>query len=98
MGTSAPSWASAVLETAADAVGLPVDEIRAQLGQGNSLAQIAETQGVGEDDLIDAMLAPLAKRIDGAVARGRLTDEEAATALTRAADRATQAINKVPGQ
>jgi hypothetical protein len=81
----------------ADALGMPIDDVRADLGSGISLAQIADTRGVGEQVLIDALLGPVTARIDQAVDRGRLTDEAAAAALERATTRAEKAISRVPG-
>jgi hypothetical protein len=85
------------LGAAADVLGLSIGEIRAQLEEGNSLMQIAETQGVANDDLVDAILAPFAKQIEQAVERGRLTEDAAAEALEKAIERVGEAIQKVPG-
>lgn len=88
---------AAGLEAAADVLGLSIDEVRAQLQEGSTLAQIAEAQRVGEDALIDAILAPVVKQIEQAVERGGLTEDEAAEALVKAAGRVQEAIEKVPG-
>ena len=83
------------LHAAADALGLSIDEVRAQLEEGNSMAQIAEAQGVSDDRLISAILVPFVKQIEQAVERGRLAEEEATEALEKAAERVAEAIHKV---
>jgi hypothetical protein len=88
-------WAG--LRAAGEVFGLSVDEVRTQLEEGNTLAQIADAQGVDEDVLIEAILAPVAQRIEQAVERGQLTDQEAAEALDRATGRVSEAIHKMPG-
>jgi polyhydroxyalkanoate synthesis regulator phasin len=88
-------WAG--LDAAAEALGLAVAGLRTQLEEGNTLAQIADAQGVDEDSLIEAILAPAAQRIQRAVERGRLTDDQASEALDRATEQVSEAIHKVPG-
>ena len=85
------------LEAAADLIGLSVDEVRAQLAEGATLAEIAGTHGVDEGALVDAMTAPVAGQIDRAVKGGRLTEEEAAEALAKVTERVSEAIHRVPG-
>lgn len=85
------------LEAAADLIGLSVDEVRAQLAEGATLAKIAGTHGVDEGALVDAMTAPVAGQIDRAVKGGRLTEEEAAEALATVTERVSEAIHRVPG-
>ena len=85
------------LTAVADALGMAIDDVRADLESGISLAQIADNRGVGEQVLIDALLGPMIARIDQAVDRGRLTDEAAGGALDRATRWAKEAIARVPG-
>ena len=81
----------------ADALGMPIDEVRAELEAGIGLAQIAEDRAVEEQDLIDALLSPVIARIDQAVDRGRLTDDAAAEAVEKATQRAKDVIAKTRG-
>jgi hypothetical protein len=85
------------LSAAVDALGMTIDEVRTALAAGTSLAGIAEARGVTEEALIDALLNPVIERIERAVERGHLTDEEAAEALEKATRRAQDAIKQVPG-
>lgn len=56
------------LEVAAETLGLTADEVRTQLQDGKSLAEIAEAQGVDKQDLIDALVAAGEARLDEAKA------------------------------
>jgi hypothetical protein len=85
------------LEAAADVMGLSIDDVRARLADGATLAEIAGTHGVDEGTLVDAMTAPVAGQIEQAVKRGRLTEEEAAEALAKVTERVSEAIHTVPG-
>lgn len=85
------------LEAAADVIGLSVDDLRARLADGATLAGIAGTHGVDEGTLVGAMTAPVAGPIEQAVKRGRLTEEEAAEALAEVTERVSEAIHRVPG-
>ena len=87
----------AALRSAAGLLGMSADELWAQLEEGNSLVQIAETREVTEHELVEAIVAPLAEQLERAVELGRITDERAAEALDQLAQRVVEAINKIPG-
>ena len=88
---------AAALNAAAEALGMPIDDVRTELEAGISLAQIAEDRGTKEQELIDALLSPVVARIDQAVDRGRLTDDAAAEAVEKATERAQDFIARIPG-
>ena len=56
------------LEVAAKTLGLTTEELRTQLQDGKSLADIAKAQGVDKQELIDALVAAGEKRLDEAKA------------------------------
>jgi len=56
------------LEVAAKTLGLSTDELRTQLRDGKSLAEVAKAQGVDKQKLIDALVAAGEKRLDEAKA------------------------------
>jgi hypothetical protein len=66
------------LEAAADALGMTVEDLRAALRDGQTLAEVAEAQGVDRETLVGALVAAANARLDEAVADGDLTEEEAA--------------------
>ena len=65
------------LEAAAQALGVSTDELREQLRDGKTLAQVAEDRDVGKQKVIDAMVAEATARIDEKVQTGDITTEQA---------------------
>jgi len=59
----------ASLETAAGAIGISVEDLRTQLRDGQSLAAIAEANGVGTEALVDALTEDARARITEMVQR-----------------------------
>ena len=56
------------LEAAADAIGISVDDLVAALRDGQSIAQVAEANGVDVQTVIDAMVANGTERLEEAIA------------------------------
>jgi polyhydroxyalkanoate synthesis regulator phasin len=52
------------LATAAEVLGISEDELRTQLEDGQSIAQVAEAQGVDVQDVVDALVAQATERLD----------------------------------
>jgi hypothetical protein len=65
------------LDALAKTLGLSVDELRTQLRDGKSIADIAKAQGVEIDTVIDQLVASATSKLDEAVKNGRLTQEKA---------------------
>ena len=59
------------------AIGIEVDALREALRNGQTIAEVAEANGVEVQAVVDALVADAIARIDEAVANGRLTQEEA---------------------
>ena len=66
-----------ILATAASFLGMTEAELREEL-QDKTLAEIAKEQGKTAAGLVQQLVATQTKRIDEAVADGKLTDEQAA--------------------
>jgi polyhydroxyalkanoate synthesis regulator phasin len=66
-----------VLEVAAEAVNLPVEDVRERLAGGESLSDIAASQNIDEETLTNDLVAALTDRINQAVADGDLDQEQA---------------------
>ncbi len=62
---------------AAEALGLTEDELRSRTQDGQTLADVAEAEGVPETELVDALVAAARTRLAEAVTDGRLTQAEA---------------------
>jgi polyhydroxyalkanoate synthesis regulator phasin len=65
------------LDVAAEELGLTVEELREQLHDGASLAEIAEDQGVEVDDLVGVMVEAAEESLAAAVDDGRIDQERA---------------------
>jgi len=86
------------LETAAAYLGLTEVQLRTELESGKTLAQIATAQGKTAAGLVDALVAAAHKKLDQAVAAGRLTRAEADSLLTGIEQRITDFVNgRFPG-
>lgn len=70
----------------AEILGLEGSEIREALRIGSSIAELAEAQGIGSADIVDAIVARAGERLDTAVENGRIDD-------TQAAERAEGLVN-----
>ena len=80
------------LGTVAEVLGLEADELRSQLADGATIADIA---GDDVDAVIDALVAEKTERIAQAVEDGRLTQEEADAKLAEVEDRVTDKVNGI---
>jgi uncharacterized protein YidB (DUF937 family) len=81
------------LSTVADALGISEDDLRTALGNGQTLAEVAESEGVDVQAVIDAIVAAHEEHLAAAVANGRLTQDEADELLADAEERATAIVN-----
>lgn len=77
----------------AELVGTDTDGLKAALGEGNTLAEIAQENGIEAQTVIDAMVEKANTRIDTAVEAGKLTAEEAETRKSEAATRIEDLVN-----
>jgi hypothetical protein len=85
------------LDTAAGAIGIPADQLRAEL-PGKSLAQVAQTHGTDSTAVVTALQTAAHTRIDQAVANNRLTADQANTIKTNLDSRITDLVNQVMPQ
>jgi len=81
------------LDIAAQALGMTAEDLHTALQGGQTLAQVAEAQGVDVQVVIDAMVAERTNHINDEVASGELTQEEADQKLADLAARVTDAVN-----
>ncbi|WNC15347.1 hypothetical protein [Brevibacillus brevis] len=71
---------------------LDADQLEEQLKAGKTLAQVAEAQGVDEDDVIDLLVKQQADKLAEAVKAGKLTQEQADKMSENAADRVKEKV------
>ncbi len=81
------------LEVAATAIGITPEELRTALQGGQSLAEVAEANGVAVQTVIDAFVADLKTHLDTRVASGAMTQAEADEKLADATERITAMVN-----
>ena len=74
-------------------IGIDRKTLRQELRSGKTLAQIATDHNVKPQDVIDALVAAADKKIDAAVAKGRIPAERAAKIKERLPDRITNLVN-----
>ncbi|CAN5409954.1 hypothetical protein BH10ACT1_BH10ACT1_18800 [soil metagenome] len=90
------------LAVAAKTLGVTEDELRTQLQDGKSLADVAKAEGVDEQKLIDALVAAEKDELAAAVKRGDLTqaqaDERSADLAARIQDRVEDTHHDCPGR
>jgi polyhydroxyalkanoate synthesis regulator phasin len=81
------------LDAAASYLGLTQAELREQLADGKTLAEIAKAEGKSVDGLVQALVAEGKKRLDQAVADGKLTQAHADEFAQDLEDRMTDLVN-----
>lgn len=79
-------------EVLTDLLGIDADELRTQLRDGATLADIAAEQGVEVQDVVGALVDELAERLDNAVENGRLDQAEADEKLAEAEAKITERV------
>jgi hypothetical protein len=74
-------------------IGIDRPTLRQDLRNGQTIAQVATANNVDPQTVIDALVQAADRRIDTAVANGRLTPERAAKIKDRLPDRITHLVN-----
>lgn len=80
-------------EALTDVLGLDAEALRMQLRDGATLAEIAATQGVEVQAVVDALVAELDERVTTAVENGRIDQAQADEKLAEAEARITDLVN-----
>lgn len=83
------------LDDEAAAIGIDTAELEAAIEDGQTIAEVAEANGVDVDSVIDALVEAKAERLAGKVDEGRLTQEEADAKLSSATEKITNRVNGV---
>ena len=86
------------LEEIAAAIGIDEDTLRAELDSGQSIADVAEANGVDPSVIVDLLVDQAEERIADKVEAGRITEEEAAEKLAGAEERAEDRVERVRGE
>ena len=86
--------AFADLDAAAAYLGLTDAQLRDQLAAGKSLADIANAQGKSVDGLVAALVDAAKKKLDAAVAAGRITQAQADSIASGLKERITDRVTE----
>jgi ribosomal protein S20 len=84
------------LDAAAKALGVSTDDLRGQLRDGKTIAQVADDRNIDKQKVIDAMVADATEHIDQAVKDGMLTADQANERKSGLNDRITTLVNDGP--
>ena len=82
-----------VMARALEFLGVTPEEAREALGEGRTLADIAEANGSSGDELVEFLLEQIESRLDEAVAEGDLTEERKAEIVENAEQRLTALVD-----
>jgi hypothetical protein len=82
------------LEAAAKALGVSADELRTSLLTGKSIAEVATSNNVDVNVVIDAMVNDLTSHLADEVKAGHLTQADADQRIADATERITQHVNE----
>lgn len=86
-----------LLGAAADYLGVTEAELRTELRNGSSLADVAKTKGKSTSGLTKALHDAVKEDLDAAVKAGRITQAQADEALSRFDEHVDELIAKTPG-
>lgn len=82
------------LSEAAEAIGIDEAELKAAVESGESIADVAEANGVDVDTVIDAMVSAKTERLAEKIDEGQITQAEADEKLADAEARITERVNE----
>ena len=85
------------LDVAAAYIGVTEAQLRTQLENGKSLAQVAKDHGKTADGLVAALVADATQKLDKAVSAKRITQAQADEMLTRLKQRIADLVNATGG-
>ena len=81
------------IAAAADAIGIPPGDLLYAMRDGSTIADVAESEGVDPQEVVDAIVAWMQERLDAAVESGFFSREVADQISTGFADRAEGIVN-----
>jgi hypothetical protein len=82
------------LDAAASYLGLTDEELRTELSDGTTLAELADEKGTSVDELVTTLVDAAKAELAVAVEAGRLTEEQQAKILDGLEERITTSVNE----
>lgn len=92
-----PDFMGAGLAEIAKSIGITEDQLKSELKSGKSIAEVAQAHGVEPQKVINDLVAAATKKIDEAVASGKLPADRAAKLKEQLSDRITKMVNSKHG-
>ncbi|MDZ4167792.1 MAG: hypothetical protein U1E08_08900 [Coriobacteriia bacterium] len=92
MGEAIRGAGARLVDVLADLTGLSTDEIVAERADGNSIADIAEANGVATETVVDSALEARKVLLDAKVADGTITQDQADVAYSQMTERVTDRV------
>lgn len=86
------------LDAAAEALGMSADDLRSELEDGKTIADVAKEKGVDVQTVVDAIVAEATQRIDQRVSDGDLDADRAAQLKQDLPQRITDLVNGEGGR
>jgi len=80
------------LVSVADLFGMTTEELYAQLTAGKTVLDVAGEKGFTAEQVVGAIMAPRAERVESAVEEGRITQEQADLMIQTMTDRVTEKL------
>jgi len=93
MGQAIRDAGGRLVDIVAELTGLSVEDVRAQRAEGNSIADIAEANGVAAEAVVSDALAARKAILDAKVAQGTITQEQADVAYAQMTERITERVS-----
>ena len=90
---ASPTAASGTSTPQPRILGISEDALRLRLRDGDTLAEVAKEKGKSVDGLVSAIVAATAKRLDQAVAAGRITKAQRDEIVAGLKERTTAIVN-----
>jgi len=81
-----------------NALGVGEEVLQAARDGGQSIADVATAQGVAVETVVDAIVESKTAKIQGQVAAGDLTQDEANERIAGLSERVTERVNATPGE
>lgn len=88
----------AALETLGEILGMTTDEIKDGFAAGQSIADMANAQGVDVDSVVDQLVAEAMERVDAAVEAGKIDAERAAEINEGLEENISERVNADPSE
>jgi uncharacterized protein YidB (DUF937 family) len=86
-----------LIKAVAEVLGVEPAVVAETLASGGTIAELASSQGVSIEELVEALVARLTERLEQAVAEGKIDDQRAARLIASAPQRIERLIaNPVP--